>query len=183
MKNTLRIYRYAWAMLFPAFIVSMFVLLFVTSSPGHGELTNLSESPASIEKVLGVGLPAMEVSSSDISHGNRYTSCTYKLTFRAPLSEAHIAELERQRTKDREHWRKIRKDLYQYTEYVENGDEINCRIYNDHIDVECSICDGEDEIADAIFYAIMTFAIMLAILIIWGVVLLVIILVRKRRSV
>ena len=183
MKKTSRIYAYVWAMLFPAFIVSMFVSLLVTGSPSHRGLINLSESPEYIEKVLGVELPAVEVSRSDISYGNRYTSCTYKLTFREPLSEDHIAGLERQRTEDYEHWKKIHMNLYQYTEYVENGDEINCRIYNDHIDLECSISDGEDEIVDAMFYVIMTFAIIVTILIVWGIVMLIIAFVRKMKRV
>ena len=181
MKKALRIYKYAWVVPFFAMVVSMFASLFNTGSSNihHEGLMKLSEAPAYIEEVIGVNLPAVELASSDIGYGSSFTSYTYELTFCEPLSEDCVAELERQCAEDGEHWEKTAGGLYLYTEYVENGDVIDCLIHNDHMDVGYSISDSEDAIVDAFIGAILLFAKIAIILVAWGVVLLLVALVRK----
>jgi hypothetical protein len=183
MKKASRIYRYAWAMPFIVPIVVMFISFGTggSSSIHHNRLTNLSESPAYIEKVLGLELPTVELSKSDERSGSQYISYIYELKFNEPLSEGHIAELERLCTEDSVHWRKTSLDSYLYAEDLENGDVIDCLIYNDHMDVGYSVYDGEEEVVDAMLYAIMTFAITIAILIVWGIVMLIINFVHKMK--
>lgn len=183
MKKALRIYKYAWVVPLFAMVVSMFVSLFNTDSSNihHEGLMKLSEAPAYIEEVIGVELPAAELTNSDTGYGSHFTSHTYKLTFSEPLSEDYVAELERQCAEDSEHWQKTVGGLYLYTEYVENGDMIDCLIHNDHMDVGYSISDSEDEIVDAFIDAILLFAKIAVILVVWGIVLLLIALVRKMR--
>lgn len=185
MKKALRIYKYAWGVPFFAMVVSMFVSLFNTDSSNihHEGLMKLSEAPAYIEEVIGVELPAVELSNSDIGYGSHFTSHTYKLTFSEPLSEDYVAELERQCAGNSEHWKKTAGGLYLYTEYVENGDMIDCLIHNDHMDVGYSISDSEDAIVDAFINAILLFAKIAIILVAWGVVLLLVALVHKIRHV
>ena len=185
MKKALRIYKYAWAIPFLALAVSLFASLFDTapSSIHHKGLIKLSESPAYIEEVIGVNLPAVELASSDIGYGSSFTSYTYELTFCEPLSEDCVAELERQCAENSEHWEKTAGGLYLYTEYVENGDMIDCLIHNDHMDVGYSISDSEDAIVDAFIDAALLFAKIAIILVAWGVVLLLVALVHKIRHV
>ena len=162
----------------------MFVSLFNTDSSNihHEGLMKLSEAPAYIEEVIGVELPAVELTNSDTGYGSHSTSHTYELTFCEPLSEDYVAELERQCAEDSEHWKKTAGGLYLYTEYLENGDMIDCLIHNDFMDVGYSISDSEDAIADAFIDAILLFAKIALILVAWGLVLLVIALVRKIRK-
>ena len=183
MKKALRIYKYAWVVPLFAMVVSMFVSLFNTDSSNihHEGLMKLSEAPAYIEEVIGVELPPVELSNSDIGYGSHFTSHTYKLTFSEPLSEDYVAELERQCVENSEHWEKTAGDLYLYTEHVENGDMIDCLIHNDHMDVGYSISDSEDAIVDAFIDAALLFAKIAVILVVWGIVLLLIALVRKMR--
>ena len=184
MKKALRIYKYAWVVPFLALAVSLFASLFDTtpSSIHHKGLIKLSEVPAYIEEIIGVELPAIVLSNSATGHGSRFTSHTYKLTFCEPLSEDYVAELERQCAEDSEHWKKTAGGLYLYTEYGENGDMIDCLIHNDHMDVGYSISDSEEEIVDAFIDAILLFAKIAVMLVVWGIVLLLIALVRKIRK-
>ena len=184
MKKALRIYKYAWVVPFFAMMVSIFASLFNTDSSNihHEGLMKLSEAPAYIEEVIGVELPAVELTNSDTGYGSHSTSHTYELTFCEPLSEDYVAELERQCAEDSEHWKKTAGGLYLYTEYLENGDMIDCLIHNDFMDVGYSISDSEDAIADAFIDAILLFAKIAIILVAWGIVLLVIALVRKIRK-
>ena len=184
MKKALRIYKYAWVAPFFAMVVSMFVSLFNTGSSNihHEGLMKLSEAPAYIGEIIGVELPAVVLSNSNTGYGSHFTSHTYKLTFCEPLSEDYVAELERQCVENSEHWKKTAGGLYLYTEYVENGDVIDCLIHNDHMDVGYSISNSEDAIADAFIGAILLFAKIAVILVAWGIVLLVIALVRKIRK-
>ena len=184
MKEALRINKYAWVVPFFAMVVSMFVSLFNTDSSNihHEGLMKLSEAPAYIEEVIGVELPAVELTNSDTGYGSHFTSHTYKLTFSESLSEDYVAELERQCAEDSEHWKKTAGGLYLYTEYGENGDMIDCLIHNDHMDVGYSISDSEEEIVDAFIDAILLFAKIAVMLVVWGIVLLLIALVRKIRK-
>ena len=185
MKKALRIYKYAWVVPFFAMVMSMFASLFNTGSSNihHEGLMKLSEAPAYIEEVIGVELPAVALSNSNTGYGSHFTSHTYKLTFCEPLSEDYVAELERQCAENSEHWEKTAGGLYLYTEYVENGDVIDCLIHNDHMDVGYSISDSEDAIVDAFIDAILLFAKIAIILVAWGVVLLLVALVHKIRHV
>ena len=172
MKKALKIYLYAWAGLIAVF--ALFVLF-----PTHN---NLASRPRNIEKIVKLDLPdiAKAESSDNLDRGTSRWNCyEHSIQFEEEISDECIKELERRCQQDSEYWSKNEEEGY-YNYNDEGGiDElysVNCRIYKQSAHVSYSVDEDEGILIE------LTLSIYLQVVLIWGFVLIVIAIARKRRG-
>ncbi len=171
MKKTLKIYLYAWAGLIAVF--ALFVLF-----PTHNDLAS---KPDNIEKIVKLDLPDIaEAETTDnldreASHWNCYE---HSIQFEEAISDNCIKELESRCQKDSAHWSKNEAEGY-YVYHDEDKDEpygVSCRIYKERACISYLVDEDERLVAGLLL------VVYLRIVLIWGFVLIVIAIDRKRRG-
>lgn len=167
----MKIYALAWVVVLAATLV--FVLLKMTVAPSHH---GLAKNPYDVEKIIGVELPDIACVESD-DNMDRTTSCwdcyTHYVQFSEPLSAESISKLNALCESDPVHWSaRAGEDYYLY---IDDGElySISCYIYDDHAYVDYVVEETEG------VFAIIPFLLAYEALIVWGVVLVVVWLVRK----
>ena len=171
MKKALKIYLYAWAGLIALF--ALFVLF-----PTHNFLAS---KPDNIEKIIKLDLPDIaEAKTSDnldrgASHWNYYE---HSIQFEEAISANCIKELESRCQKDSADWSKNEAEGY-YVYHDEGKDElygVSCRIYKERACISYLVDEDEGMVAGLLL------VVYLHIVLIWGFVLIVIAIDRKRRG-
>lgn len=173
MEKSWRIYTRAWGVFIVAAIVIALVAIIV---PSHHDR---AEDPYAIEKIVKVDLPEFEFVRSD-DNCDRVTSrwdvYTHYHGFSEPLSEESIKKMERLCQTDSLHWRKDAEgDSFFYS--AEGGIDglytIKCEISNDYSCITYTVDESEG--------ILLAFPFLLCayLLLLWGIVLIVIGVVRN----
>lgn len=181
MKKIWKIYLWSWVAYIAIVIIGSITIIATTQnvSERHKCLVNLSESPEYIENVIKVDLPDITHVESDFGAGSSWTTYSYDLKFSEALSEDCIKELNKLCETDSLHWSKNFNGDFIYHESENLDYEISCIIYNDYSVVDYGIYD---ELPSSVLGFLASTTAVLYILIIWGVVLLIIAVVRKMIS-
>lgn len=177
MKKVWKIYLWSWVV-YIAIVIFGSIAILTTTQKGtehHKYLVKLSESPEYIEKVIKVDLPNIAQIDSDYGVGSSWTSYGYDLKFSEALLEDCIRELNKLCETDSIHWKKF-EDRFMYTESASLNYDISCIIYNDHSVVDYGICD---ELPTSLLVFLASTTIILYILIAWGIIHLIISVIRK----
>ena len=177
MKKSWKIYRWSWVA-YIAIIIFGSIAILATTQNGtehHKYLVNLSESPEYIEKVIKVDIPDIAQVESDYGIGSSWTSYGYDLKFNEALSEECTNELNKLCETDSVHWEKF-EDRFMYKESASLDYDITCLVYNDHAIVDYGICD---ELPTSLLVFLASTTIILYILIAWGIIHLIISVIRK----
>ena len=181
MRKSLKIYIWSWVVIIAITICGSIVLSVISGNgtEHHNHLIKLSESPEYIENVIKVDLPDIAHLESDYGAGSSWTTYSYELKFNEALSEDCIEELNKLCETDSVHWSKNFNGDFIYHESENLDYEIFSIIYNDHSVVDYGIYD---ELPSSVLGFLASTTAVLYILIIWGVVLLIIAVVRKMIS-
>ena len=171
MKKALKIYLYAWAGLIAIF--ALFVLF-----PTHNDLAS---KPDNIEKIVKLDLPdiAEAKTSDNLDRGTSHWNCyEHSIQFEKEISEECIRAMESRCQKDSAHWSKYEAEGY-YVYHEEGKDElygVSCRIYKERACISYLVDEDEGMVAGLLL------VVYLHIVLIWGFVLIVIAIDRKRRG-
>jgi hypothetical protein len=172
MKKSTKIYLWAWAV---AFVILTGYIVW----PSHRELAS---DPDKIGAIVNLRLPDV-VDSEYNDNFDRGTShwdfYEYHAFFENNISEECIAEMERRCKEDSEHWSKD--EEHGYYMYADTGGaddlyEVGCVIYKDQVHVGYLIDEDEG------IFAIAVILLLGHILFWWGLVLLVLHLIRKNTA-
>ena len=173
MKKASKIYLWAWAVFGVAAIVAVVVAMVI---PSHHDL---ARDPYAIERIVKVDLPdIVEVESEDnMDRGaSRWDVYMHRVQFGEALSEESIKKLERLCRTDSLHWRKNAEERY-YRYTAEGGvDElyaIDCEIHHDHAHLTYTVDESEG------IFLFVAFYLCGYLLLLWGVVLIVIGIVKR----
>lgn len=169
MKQSTKIYLWAWAVVFAAITVWCYW-------PSHHMIAS---NPDKLEYIVDLRLPDLTNIEMDdnLARGtSRWDHYEYNAYFVENISEKCIAEMERRCVEDSEHWSKNESKGYYL--YIEEGgvDELyclSCEIYKERVHVECMVSEDEGVLLIAIVW------ICIQILLLWGLVLLIISLVKR----
>lgn len=180
MNRSLRKYLWAWA----AALFSLFLFIATAQSAIFRPHHSLAQNEANIEKIVKLDLPeVVSVDSQDnLERGaSRWDCFTHESLFEERLSEDCIEQLEQLCRVDTLHWSKGKDGLsYHYTEGDWDEYSISCSISADRAFVSYYIDESEGLLGAGAAFLIITIAFFG--LVIWGLTLLVITLVRKKRS-
>lgn len=170
MKNTFKIYRWAWAIVVSATLIAVLALILHTS---HHDL---AKDPNNLSRIVRVDLPSIaELESEDnLSRGaSRWNVYHHSGRFVEELSEATIRELDDLCVTDSLHWRKnLENESYIYSD--EGGiDElyfVTSLISKDKFVLTYEVDESEG------LFVLFPFVIAYTILFYWGLVLVLILL-------
>jgi hypothetical protein len=169
MRKSTKAYVWAWA-LFLVVIVGCVVW------PSHHEL---ARDPNKLGAIVNLHLPdiAEYEYGDNLDRGtSRWNFFEYSALFAEEISEQYIEEMERRCVEDSEHWSKDEEEGYYM--YIDTDDaddlyEVGCVIYKDRAHVGYLIDEDEG------IFVIALILIFGHILFWWGLVLLVLLLIRK----
>lgn len=169
MKKSTKIYIWAWA-------VALVFLVGCIVWPSHHDIAS---DPQKVGAIVNLRLPEVadyryeDNSDRDTPGWDLYD---YHVYFAEEISEECIAEMERRCVEDSEHWSKNEAEGY-YLYVDSDGDgglyEIGCAIFDDQVHVGYFISEDEGIIAPALLF------LYIHILVIWGLVLLIIAIVKR----
>ena len=173
MKKASKIYLWAWAVFVVMAIVAVVVVLV---APSHHDL---ARDPYAIERIVKADLPEIvEVESRDnLDRGaSRWDVYMHRVQFGEALSEESIKKLDRLCRTDSLHWQKNHEEAY-YRYIAEGGvDElyaIDCVLYHDHAHLTYMVDESEG------IFLFVAFYLCGYLLLLWGVVLIVIGIVKR----
>ena len=168
MKRALKIYRWAWVAVIAATLLTIVVMII------HESHHELAEDSNNLEKIVKVDLPDIESCESfnNLDRGaSRWDVFEHRGKFVNELSDETIMTLDDLCLTDSLHWRKaVDKNVYSY--YDEGGiDELYsvfCLISKEGFTLEYEVDESEG------LFVILPFVIAYAILLKWGIVLIII---------
>lgn len=180
MKRSFRIYLWAWA----ATLFGLFLLLATAQTALFRPHHSLAQDGGNLKKIVELDLPEVISVSSENNlerSSSRWDCFTHESYFAERLSEDCIDQLEQLCRVDTLHWSKGEDGLsYHYTEGDWDEYSISCSISADRAFVCYYIDESEGLLGVGAAFLIITIAFFG--LVIWGLTLLVITLVRKKRS-
>ena len=193
MKKALKIYGGAWiaAIAFP--LISFLILFCFERVVGSDELEGvreLADDPTHIENIISIDLPATYHVDSKLNSDEKVNIYSYNVQFSEDLSDNCIEELEDKCVTDKLHWSKG-EGFYRYHLHPEASRfDISCLIYSDHYELDYAVFTGMSQSASVramIYMALVNIIITLSgiifgALIAWGIVLLIIAQIRKRKG-
>ena len=176
MKKAFKIYGWAWVALITAVVLTIVVMSIV---PSHHDL---AEDPDCLEKIIKVDLPDIVSTDSEDNlyrGASRWDTYTHLSRFSEELSDECIKELDNLCMTDSLHWQKnVAAGYYLYSD--EGGIDglyfIECYIYKDHSYLEYSVDELEG------LFVFIFFILLYHVFVIWGVVLVVIAVIRKIKN-
>ena len=176
MGKALKIYGWAWVVLIVATIITVVVMAIRTS---HHDL---AKDPNNIEKIVKVDLPDIAFVESENNldrSASRWDIFEHRGKFICELSEETTTTLDNLCQTDSLHWRKAQ-DRSVYSYYDEGGVDglyhVFCLISNDGFTINYEVDESEG------IFALMSLAIVYFILFKWGIVLLIIALIRRIKN-
>lgn len=179
MKKSSKIYLLLWVCVIVLFATVVVVGRAGFFSPHH----RLAQDPTNIERITEVDLPDMlSVDSWDnLDRGSSRWDCfNHRSCFADKLSDDCIRQLESLCLTDSAHWHKNDSaGFYEYSDdaWWDGGYCIHCLIYEDCSYVEYYV--DEDEGLEVVIIGILIILLVTLVLIVWGIVLLVMFVVRK----
>lgn len=183
MKKSSKIYLLLWVAVIVSFVLLFIALRADLFAPHH----RLAQDPTNIERITGLDLP----DTTSVDSWNNLERCSsrwdcfnHRSHFSEQLSEDCIRQLETLCQTDSVHWHKD--ETAGCYEYLDDAWDrggiycISCRIYDDYSDVEYYIDELEE--LDNVFIGLLLIELVVLVLAVWGMVLLVMIIVRKCRK-
>lgn len=176
MGKTLKIYGWAWVVLIVATIITVVVMAIRTS---HHDL---AKDPNNIEKIVKVDLPDIAFVESENNldrSASRWDIFEHRGKFICELTEETTTTLDNLCQTDSLHWRKAQ-DRSVYSFYDEGGADglynVFCLISNDGFTTVYEIDEDEG------IFIFLPIAIAYTILFKWGMVLIIILIVRRVKN-
>ena len=176
MKKALKIYGWAWVAMIAATLITIVVMAIY---PSHHDL---AQDANNLEKIVKVDLPdiAYVESSNNLDRAaSRWDVFEHRGMFVCDLPEETINALEELCLKDSLHWHKA-KDRSVYTYYDDGGSDglynVFCLISNDGFTTVYEIDEDEG------IFIFLPIAIGFTILFKWGLVLIIISIVRRVKN-
>ena len=170
MKKALRIYLCAWAVLIVA--IALYILL-----PSHH---SLASKPDNIEKILKLDLPdiAEVESTNNLDRGaSRWDWYEHSIRFEQEISDECIAELKLRCLRDSKHWTMNEKSgpyIYSDEGGIDELYSIFCEIHKDRAVLSYEVSEDEG------IFAILGIMFLFVILTIWGLVLAIVAIARRK---
>ncbi len=176
MKKSWRIYGWTWVAVIAATLALMIGMFFHTS---HHEL---ADDPRNLEKIVKVDLPGIVFCYSDnnLERGSsRWDIFEHRGKFVHEISEETIMVLDKLCQTDSKHWHKA-KDGGGYSYYDEGGVDglytVFCLISKDGFTINYEVDESEG------ILVLLPFVIVYSILFKWGIVLIIIALIRRIKN-
>ena len=172
MKKSTKVYLYAWG------VLAVAIIGFIIYPSHHDKAKDVKN----IEKIVKVDLPDIADSESTDNldrWASRWDQFDHSIQFTEELSGDCIKELEQLCKSDSEHWSKNETEgFYTYHKAggIDNLYEVSCHIHKDHATLSYTI--DEDEGILMIALMIIYFKVML----LWGLVLGIIAIVRRKTK-
>ena len=143
----------------------------------------LAKNPANLEKIIKVDLPDVAGVVSGVPQYETYTTDGFEhhYSFKETLSDDCIRRLEYLCITDTIHWRKDIDTIYSGYDYLYSNDGVLCLISNHSAWLQYYA--PEDEGYFIIGASFMIVILMTGVLVIWGMVLLIMTIVRKARKI
>ena len=194
MKKVLKIYMWSWVgTIATPLLLFLFLFCFerIISPDELKGVRELSEEPLHIEKLMKLDLPdtAYVDSHEDARHEEGKIIYTHYIKFTEELSASDVEEMESRCVERPLLWSK-QDSLYIYNLHPEGSRfDVTCHLYGDHCEIEYIVYLGSTSgMARALIYiALMGFVgyvavILICILLLWGLILLIIWLVRRGKA-
>lgn len=183
MKKSLKIYLLLWVGVLFFIVLLVVITRMGLLTPHH----RLAQDPTNIEIITGLDLPnPISVNSqNNLGRGASGWDCfEHRSQFSEKLSDELIGQLEIKCKTDSVHWHKNDTIVcYKYLDDAWNSGGIyciSCRIYEDYSHVEYYVDEVEGFINFG--YGMLPILLIVFILLVWGMVLIVKIIVRKCRN-
>jgi hypothetical protein len=182
MKKTSKIYLSLWVCVILLFAIVVWGGCAGLFSPHH----RLAQDPTNIDRITGLDLPdVISVESWDNLErsSSRWDCFNHRSCFADELSDDCIHQLETLCQTDSAHWHKNDSvGFYEYSDeaWWDGGYCIHCLIYEDSSFVEYYV--DEDEGLEVLIFGFPIILSLSFVLIVWGIVLLVMAIVRKYKK-
>ena len=176
MKKALKIYRLTWVAVIAATLLAIVVMIV------HESHHELAEDSNNLEKIVKVDLPDIESCESfnNLDRGaSRWDVFEHRGKFVNELSDETIMILDDLCLTDSLHWHKA-KDRSVYSYYDEGGIDglygVFCLISKEGFTIDYEVDESEG------LFVILPFVIAYKLLLIWGVILLIVSIIRKTKN-
>ena len=176
MKKALKIYRLTWVAVISATLLTIVVMIV------HESHHELAEDSNNLEKIVKVDLPDIESCESinNLDRGSsRWDIFEHRGKFVNELSDETIMILDDLCLTDSLHWRKaVDRSVYSY--YDDGGLDglygVFCLISKEGFTIDYEVDESEG------LFVILPFVIAYKLLLIWGVILLIVSIIRKTKN-
>ena len=173
MKKALRIYGWTWVIVVASSLITAFVWLIYTS---HHDL---AKDPNNLARIVKVDLPSIAESKSEdnLNRGaSRWDMYIHHGRFSEELSEETTKEMDELCVTDSLHWGKnVDSGCYLYSD--EGGIDglyfVTCSIYKDRFVITYEVDESEG------IFLLFPFVIVYTILLYWGLVLVIILIIKR----
>lgn len=169
----MKIYGWAWVIVMASSLIA--AIAFVIHTSHH----DLAKDPNNLTKIVKVDLPAIAESKSEnnLSRGaSRWDMYIHHGRFSEELSAATTNEMDELCVTDSSHWRKnVHNGCYQYSDQggIDELYFVRCSIYKDRFVITYEVDELEG------IFLLFPFVIVYTILLYWGLVLVIILIIKR----
>lgn len=169
----MKIYGWTWVIVMASSLIA--AIAFVIHTSHH----DLARDPNNLTKIIKVDLPAIAESKSEnnLSRGaSRWDMYIHHGSFSEDLSAATTKEMDELCVTDSSHWRKnVHNGCYQYSDQggIDELYFVRCSIYKDRFVITYEVDESEG------IFLLFPFVIVYTILLYWGLVLVIILIIKR----
>jgi hypothetical protein len=169
----MKIYGWTWVIVMASSLIA--AIAFVIHTSHH----DLARDPNNLTKIVKVDLPAIAESKSENNlsrEASRWDMYIHHGSFSEELSAATTKEMDELCVTDSSHWRKnVHNGCYQYSDQggIDELYFVRCSIYKDRFVITYEVDESEG------IFLLFPFVIVYTILLYWGLVLVIILIIKR----